>query len=153
MAKKMKTGATILATILLTISLIVFGVLANTGSAHASEEDCLLLVLHGADAETSAAGIMIRLLDSEGQIHSYLSDDNGLVHVPCGLLGDSLVLEDSSGSGYCVVLNERQPAGLKSSLLMEASGYGFASSPVASESGHGTILRIGITQSAAQTDN
>ena len=154
MANRMKTGVKIITTILLTLSLIVFGILANTGDARAAQDDCLLLVLDSADGSLATAGITISLLDHAGNSHDYSSDANGLVHVPCGLLGERLELADGSGRGYCIMLDSAGSSGSSSSLVIGGEGIGIATSPQASESGHGMILRLGLGPAAdLPTDN
>ncbi len=142
---KQNNGVIILATALLGLGLIVLGVLANTTEASASEADCLLLVLDSADGSIETGGITIQFVDRAGETHTYESNENGLVLVPCGLLGDSLMFEDTWGHGFCVVLNEEAAlSGPRSSMLVDHPEYGIVTSPLASDTSHGTILRLGL---------
>jgi hypothetical protein len=155
MAKKINRGAIILTTVLLGLSLVVLGVLANTDAAHAADEDCLLLVLDSADGAVLTAGITIRLVDRSGESHSYLTDDNGMLEVPCGLLGSGLLFADSHGEGYCIVLD---PAGdiigERSSLRLEDPALQIMDAPQSSRTELGSILRLCIGPGSAEpTDN
>lgn len=144
-------GASILAMLMLGLGVVVFSLLANSEAASAAEQDCLLLVLDSADEQVDTAGITVRLVDREGETHTYETNDNGLVLVPCGLLGDSLMFEDTWGHGYCIVLNGNGAAGPRSSLLLDHADYGITRLPLASETGHGTILRLGIGPGSEDT--
>ncbi|MEZ5337574.1 MAG: hypothetical protein R3F46_04860 [bacterium] len=145
MANMKNRGIAILTTLLLGLSAVVLGLLAETRPAHASEEDCLLLVLDSADGETVTAGITIQFVDREGETHTYETNENGLVLVPCGLLGDSLMFEDTWGHGFCMVLNpENAHEGPLNSLLIDHPELGIVSAPQASVTPYGTVLRLGL---------
>lgn len=145
MAISKNRGVQILTGLMLVLSLGVFGLLLSSTAAGASEEDCLLLVLDSSDGSTPTAGITIQLFDREGETHTYTTDENGLLAVPCGLLGDSLSFEDTWGHGFCIVLNRAGDIyGNTSSLLIDNADYGIAVSPLASVTDAGSILRLGI---------
>ena len=145
MANLKSRGVTILTALLAVLSLTVLCLLASAAPAAASEEDCLLLVLDSADGSTPTAGISIQLFDREGETHTYVTDEDGLLLVPCGLLGDSLSFEDTWGHGFCIVLNASGDIyGNTSSLLIDNTDFGIAVSPLASVTDAGSILRLGI---------
>ena len=145
MAKRKNRGIAVLTMLMLGLSIIVLGLLADTRPASASDEDCLLLVLDSVDGVTPTAGITVQFVDREGETHTYETNENGLVLVPCGLLGDSLMFEDTWGHGFCMVLNpERAHEGPLNSLLIDHPELGIVSAPQASVTPYGTVLRLGL---------